>query len=132
MTPQRQIVLDCLCAAGPHATAEEIFERVHRVAAAIDRATVYRTLATLERIQVVDVARIGGRMAYEIAYGEPHHHLICRQCGKLQEVGHGPFGAMFRALERQTGFRVTMRHLTLLGLCARCSDASSAGGGERQ
>ncbi len=45
MTPQRQIILDALCAIGHHTTANEIFERVHATTPAINRATVFDDVA---------------------------------------------------------------------------------------
>ncbi len=123
MTPQRQIVLDSLCAAGPHATAEEIFQRVREAAPSVDRATVYRTLSTLEEIAIVDVTRVHGKLVYEISGERPHHHLVCRRCGKMIELTHEPFSHLYHSLQEMTGFQILDRHLSLTGLCPACQGA---------
>lgn len=127
MTPQRQIVLDALCAAGPHATAEEVYEHVHRHSPAVHRATVYRVLNTLEELRIIETARVGGRLVYEIVGGEPHHHLLCRACGATYNVGPEPVAAFLERLEAESGYRLDARHLVLEGLCPRCQENTEPG-----
>ena len=61
MTPQRQIVLDTVCAHGGHATASQIYDSVNDQQPAINRATVYRILDFFCELQLVAKADIGGR-----------------------------------------------------------------------
>jgi Fur family ferric uptake transcriptional regulator len=61
LTPQRQIILDALCALGGHVTVAELYERVHADFPAIDRSTVYRALAFFVELGLVAAAEMGGR-----------------------------------------------------------------------
>ena len=82
VTPQRQLILDAVCQGAGHTTLPEIYARVQQMAPAINLATVYRTLDFLNEMGLVVSGDMGdGRMVYEIAGQEPHHHLVCRRCG---------------------------------------------------
>jgi Fur family transcriptional regulator, ferric uptake regulator len=129
VTPQRQLILDAICAGGGHTTLEEIYARVHTKSAAINRATVYRTLDFLCKLRLVVGADVGeGHMVYEIAGDTPHHHLVCHKCRRSQEVKHEAVDELFIRLEREYGFRVDTDHLALFGLCAHCYEAECQAG----
>ncbi len=121
VTPQRQIILDAICEAGGHTTADEIYNRVQAKSSAINRATVYRTLDFLCEMRLVVAAHVGsGPMVYELAGEEPHHHLICRTCGHTESIGHDIVQQWFAQVEQATSFTVDMDHLVLFGLCEQC------------
>lgn len=121
VTPQRQLILDAICEGGGHTTPEEIYARVHAKAPAVNRATVYRTLDFLRELRLVVVADSGGgHMMYEIAKETPHHHLVCRTCGNVEQISHDTVKALFAQIEREHGFTVDMDHLVLFGLCQAC------------
>ena len=127
VTPQRQLILDAICAGGGHTTPDEIYARVRAKSPAVNRATVYRTLDFLCELRLVVAIHMGGQMFYEIAGDAPHHHLVCRQCSKIVEIGHHTLKALFSRIEREQQFRVDMDHVALFGLCKECrnSDKSS-------
>lgn len=57
VTPQRELILDCVCAAGRHTTLKEIHARVKRKAPGVSLATVYCTLKFMVYIGVVVTAK---------------------------------------------------------------------------
>lgn len=121
LTPQRQFILDAICESGGHTTVEQIYQRVHTIAPSINLATVYRTLDFLCELRLVVAADIGGgRMVYEIAGEIPHHHLVCRQCGKVESISHETVVSLFSKIEQEQQFTVDMDHLALFGLCQNC------------
>ena len=129
VTPQRQLILDAICAAGGHTTFDEIFARVQRTSTAVNRATVYRALDFLCGLRLVVGADLGGgRMVYEIAGDTPHHHLICRACGGQQVVEHKTMKGLFARFEREQAFHVDLDHVALPGLCAECYAAECQAG----
>jgi Fur family ferric uptake transcriptional regulator len=128
VTPQRQLILDAICAGGGHTTLDEIYARVRARSNAVNRATVYRTLDFLCRLRLVVAAEIGGRTVYEIAGDAPHHHVVCRVCGALEELNPGAMRALVAHVERQQCFYIDMDHLTLSGVCKRCYAAERRAG----
>jgi Fe2+ or Zn2+ uptake regulation protein len=121
MTPQRQMVLDAVCAIGDHARPEQIYELVRQKSPAVHRATVYRTLKLLCELGLVtDTTTAEGHMVYEIAGAQPHHHLVCRCCGADLEFPDEDYRAFVGKLEEKSGFRIEATHITLSGLCPEC------------
>lgn len=125
MTPQRQIILDAVCTIGHHTTANEIYERVHATTPAINRATVYRTLAFFCDLQIVVSAEIDGKTVYEIAESTPHHHLVCCQCGHVTMFANHHFDDLVQHLVEEHHFQPKLNHLTIPGLCAACQISAS-------
>jgi Fur family ferric uptake transcriptional regulator len=125
VTPQRQLILDTICESGGHTTSEEIYERVHAKAPAVNLATIYRTVDFLRKLRLITEMHMGGKTYYEIAGEAPHHHLVCRQCGATQAIGHEKLESMFAEIERERGFYVDVEHLPLFGLCKQCRDCET-------
>lgn len=123
LTPQRQLILDAVCACQRHCTIDEIYEYVRARIPTISLATIYRTLDFLCEMRLVVAASLGGRqVVYEIAGTQPHHHLVCRNCGATYEIGDDLMQAFFRQIEAQRDFRVDMDHVALFGLCSHCRE----------
>ena len=123
VTPQRQLILDAICAGDGHTTPDEIYARVRVKTPHLNRATVYRNLDFLCEMRLVVAAQIGGHMVYEIAGDVPHHHLVCRNCDKVEQISHETVKALFDKIEREQKFTVDMDHLALFGLCQKCRRA---------
>ena len=124
LTPQRQLVLDAVCALGAHVTPDAICAWVRAKAPAVNRATVYRNLDFLCELRLVVAAHIGRQTVYELAGEQPHHHLICRACDGVIQLDHTMLAAFFSQIERRQNFTVDMDHVTLFGLCPRCRRAA--------
>lgn len=121
VTPQRVQILDAVCAANGHTSLGEVYARVRQYDRTIDRSTVYRALKLFVELGLVVSADTGdGEVYYEIAKPQQHHHLVCRKCGKAQEIAHDVMDAMYGAVLGRYGFAVESDHLVLRGLCAEC------------
>lgn len=126
VTPQRSLVLDAVCSANGHTTLGEVYAFVRQRNTRIDRSTVYRALHLFTDLGIVLSADHGnGETSYEIRKPEPHHHLLCRQCHRAQEITGAALQGMFDEISRTHGFHVHMDHLVLFGLCADCQQAST-------
>lgn len=126
LTPQRQIIIDTLCAMNGHTTIGELYGQVHRQAPTIDLATVYRTMNFFRDLRLVVTAEIDGETVYEVADEQPHHHLVCRVCNEVQELDDHHFHALAEHLRREHGFAPEMDHLTIFGVCRQCQTAADA------
>ncbi len=127
VTPQRQLILDAVCRLGDHVTPEAVYDHVHRIAPTLSRATVYRVLHFLTEQRILAMMHMaGGRLAYEMAGPEPHHHLVCRSCDGLLELPHSVLLAFCRAMDSQYDFEVDVSHVSFFGHCADCRDSAGA------
>jgi Fe2+ or Zn2+ uptake regulation protein len=126
VTRQRAAILDAVCEGHGHTPIGEIYLRARRHDPHIDRSTVYRTLRLFTELGIVVTADTGdAETYYEVAKPRPHHHLVCRQCGREIEIDHSALTAMFGQIEQQYGFHVVMDHLVLFGLCQECAQSGA-------
>lgn len=127
VTRQRALILEAVCAGEGHTSLGEIYLRVRRADASIDRSTVYRALRLFVESGLVVAADTGGdETLYEVAKLEPHHHLVCRMCGQETEIDDAALHAMFQHMLERHRFRVETDHLVLFGYCATCVDTDRA------
>ena len=123
VTPQRRAVMDAVCAGGGQSTLAGILERVRTQDAAINPATVYRSLDFLVDQGLIAKAELHhGEAVYAIAGPAPHHHLICRACRREIVIDVEPIEQLRAVLCERYGFELDARHLMLVGLCAECRD----------
>jgi Fur family transcriptional regulator, ferric uptake regulator len=128
VTPQRQLVLEAVTAL-EHATPEEICARVRQTARGVNISTVYRTLELLEQLSLVTHSHLShGAPSYHLAAEAEHVHLVCRVCGRIEEVGPDAVAPLVTALEAGQDFETDVRHLAVFGRCGRCRRAAGASG----
>ncbi len=122
VTPQRILILDAVCDGASHTTLGEIYARVRVHNPSIDRSTLYRTLKLYVELGLVVSAEPGdGEIYYEIAKPQRHHHLVCRKCGRGQEIDHAIIHSMFDQLREVYRFSADSDHLVIMGICADCA-----------
>ena len=135
LTLQRQLILEVIRQASDHVTPEHVYQRVHLLNPAISHATIYRTLDFLCEMRLIHGLYWGGQMYYEISDDQPHHHLVCRVCGAMEECEHDLLQNLFEAVEKRHRFTIDMDHVAFFGLCRKCRaglNRSAARSGQRK
>jgi len=126
LTPQRQLVLEAVGDLG-HATPEEISAAVRRTASGVNISTVYRTLELLEELGLVQHTHLGhGAPTFSVASDHDHVHLVCRDCGSVEEASTEVMAESVRRLATENGFRVDVGHFAVFGLCRACAESAAA------
>jgi len=124
MTWQRRVVAESLEQADEHLDAERIYELAQLKDPRIHRATVYRTLNTLKEhglVDELDLLHYGGdRRFYEVRPSTFHIHLICRDCGRVEEPGGPIWEELEQRVRRETDFQAEVVRLEAGGVCVRC------------
>lgn len=121
LTSQRQLVLSVLKESSEHLEADTLYSQAKARAPDISLATVYRTLAVLKDLGLVEEHRLGeGHCHYEAVRSDPHYHFTCRGCGKVTEFDTRLVAQIEQELSEQEGVRVISAHLHLTGYCAQC------------
>jgi Fur family ferric uptake transcriptional regulator len=86
VTAQRLAVLRAVSDT-PHATADAVADAVRDDIGAISRQTVYDVLGALVAKGIIRrIEPAGSPARYERRVGDNHHHLVCRTCGRLDDV----------------------------------------------
>ena len=121
-THQRQAVWDELSTSNEHRDAEEIYLALRNSDLNVSRATVYRTIDVLVKNNLVRKLELGdGRARYEHKMDVPHHdHLICVQCGKIEEFMDNMIENRQEMIVQKFGYKL-IRHIhQLFVICDKC------------
>ena len=121
-TKQRQDVWDELCSNDEHRDAEEIYLSLKKNGLKASRATVYRTIDVLVKNDFVRKLELGdGKARYENKIDSHHHdHMICVQCGKIEEFMDQTIENRQDKIVKKMGFKM-IRHIhQLFVVCNKC------------
>jgi len=121
ITPQRMIVLQAIEASDDHVSAEEIHSKAQSRYPYIDISTVYRTLQLLEELGLVAETNMGGgRFLYHPVGKAYHHHLVCRNCGKILDIDDSLVADLQKEIAGRYRFQPELEHLAIFGTCDSC------------
>ncbi len=121
-TKQRTEIREVVESLQGFATSQEIHDRMRHEGLAVGLATVYRTLASMAAAGEIDAIRTeDGQVAYRTCSPGHHHHLICRSCGRTDEVTVPGLEDLTRSLAAEHGFSSIDHELEFFGTCADCA-----------
>ncbi|MUT67537.1 Fur family transcriptional regulator [Paenibacillus sp. NEAU-GSW1] len=107
-----------------HLSAEEVFLLVKDAYPEIGLATVYRTLELLSELHIVTKVNFGDGVArYDLRSADQphhHHHLICTQCGNVEEIKEDWLLPLENRVLSEFGFTVLDHRLDFQGVCREC------------
>lgn len=104
-----------------HVTAEQI----QAALPTLSPATVYATLDLLAELGFVRRLSTPQGVAVYDPRTQPHHHMICRACGRMEDLDAVVDAAEAGRAAAAAGFAVEHGELQLSGLCARCAAVSA-------
>lgn len=126
VTAQRLGVLRAVTA-GPHRTTEEIESAVRQEIGAISRQAVYDALATLTgRGLIRRIEPPGSPARYEDRVGDNHHHLVCRACGRVDDVDCAVGEVPCLTAADDLGYRIDEAEVIYWGFCPACAASGPA------
>lgn len=120
----RRAVVDLLGRQNCCMSAQEIFDRLRRARRPVGVASVYRALETLAELRLVKRIDAGDGIArYEPALpdGAHHHHLVCRDCGKVEAFSDPRLERAIDKVAVGLGYAVEEHEVVLTGACADCA-----------
>jgi Fur family ferric uptake transcriptional regulator len=122
VTRQRQLILEVLDESREHLDAVALYERVKARDARIGLATVYRTLALLVGMGLVEEHSLGEEHGhFESVQDDVHHyHFSCASCGRVIEFEAPAVMQVVQTLIEEHGVQVEDIHLFIKGYCAQC------------
>lgn len=126
VTQQREAVATVVFGSPEHMSVEEIEAALRTRGERIGKATVYRTLEMLVRSGLVAEHDFGeGFKRYEHLWGQQpsHGHLVCSECGRVEEFQDAELLRVQEAVARRQSFQPARYRLEIYGLCAACQSA---------
>ncbi|MGH3520595.1 MAG: Fur family transcriptional regulator [Haloechinothrix sp.] len=121
VTAQRVAVLEWL-ADHPHATADAVAAGVRQRLDAVSTQAIYDVLAACTGANLVRRIEPAGHPArFETRTGDNHHHLVCRRCGRTEDVDCVVGSAPCLDPSDAAGFQVDEAEVVFWGLCPSCT-----------
>ncbi|HZV53553.1 MAG TPA: ferric iron uptake transcriptional regulator [Rhodocyclaceae bacterium] len=104
----------------PHLTAEEVQHNLAEDDVDIGLATVYRVLTQFEQAGLLTRHYFeSGRAVFELNEGGHHDHLVCLQCGKVEEFYDPAIEKRQIKVAEDRGYKVVEHALYLYADCTR-------------
>ncbi|MFD1957840.1 Fur family transcriptional regulator [Paenibacillus thailandensis] len=123
LTVQRKAVLDVLLASHDHPTAADVIERLREQGFQFAYGTVYNSLRYLVDSGLIRELKLGEAVSRYDARMEDHQHIICVECGKVDEVMDELPEDWVKKVASQTGYTIKEAHVVLEGVCEACANS---------
>lgn len=125
ITNQRQKILETLkdIPEGDHLSAEEIYKKLLEQGENIGISTIYRALHLMVDLGFLrELGLAEGKRYYELSkpFTNQHHHLVCIQCGSVQEFEDDLITHIGIQETESRNFSLLDCQFSVLALCPNC------------
>ena len=103
-----------------HMTAEDVYKALLHEGADIGLATVYRVLMQFEQAGILSRNHFeSGKSVFELNEGKHHDHLVCLDCGRVEEFFDGEIEKRQKSIAQARGFELQDHALALYAACTK-------------
>jgi Fur family ferric uptake transcriptional regulator len=103
-----------------HLKAEDVYKSLLESGDDIGLATVYRVLTQFEAAGLVKRHNFeGGGAVFELDDGAHHDHIVCQECGHVEEFLDPMIESRQEAIAREHGFEILSHSMILYGRCIK-------------
>ena len=120
VTPQRVAIYKELASTDQHPSTETIYKKIKDYYPNISLTTVYRTLETFEKLGLISVVNLLYNAARYDANLEPHHHIVCTECMKLEDVYDEALINLDVSDKTLGSYKIEGYSVLLNGVCSDC------------
>jgi Fe2+ or Zn2+ uptake regulation protein len=124
-TSQRVVMHRLLRDSNRHVSAEELLSEASEKLPGVSLPTVYATLELFEELGVVRRVNGGGGTLLWDTRPDAHHHMICRNCGRIEDMETPLDLDKARRSAARAGFQPDRAEVVVTGLCAECARLDS-------
>lgn len=108
-----------------HLSAEDVYKILLTENMDVGLATVYRVLTQFEQAGLLHRNHFeSGKAIFELNEGSHHDHLVCLDCGKVEEFYDEHIEKRQHTIAKERGFTIAEHSLAIYGNCskANCSN----------
>jgi Fe2+ or Zn2+ uptake regulation protein len=88
----------------------------------VNRATIYRELQfLLKKDYLTKVYLYSNEVSYESSDLRHHHHLVCEECGSVDNMTSCLASELEEDIYKKKGFKVKRHILEFYGICSKCA-----------
>ena len=113
-------MLEYLSGTDCHPTADDIGHAVNERFPTVSRASVYNVLHSLRSSGLVREVVAGNAVTRYDANTSPHHHFVCQDCGRIEDVA---WDAARVSSDGLSGRTVDCYEVIFHGRCAACKSS---------
>jgi len=117
----RDRILELLRSTKSHPTADWIYDQLKKEFPQLSLGTVYRNLTMLTDMGFAKKIHFGSTFDRFEANIEPHYHLICESCGKIDDFEMPVNSDLNSQASQLTGFTIHHHKLEFFGVCENCN-----------
>ncbi len=120
-TSQRLVMNRLLRQSNRHLSAEQLLDEASERLPGVSLPTVYATLELFEQLGIVRRVNGGGGTLLWDTRADAHHHMICRTCGRIEDLETPLDLERARRSAARSGFQPDRAEVVVSGLCASCA-----------
>ena len=103
-----------------HLTAEDVYKILLAENMDVGLATVYRVLTQFEQAGLLHRNHFEtGKAIFELNAGSHHDHLVCVDCGRVEEFYDEQIESRQQAIAKERGFSIAEHALAIYGTCTK-------------
>ncbi|WP_373989305.1 ferric iron uptake transcriptional regulator [Duganella sp. BuS-21] len=103
-----------------HLTAEDVYKILLAENMDVGLATVYRVLTQFEQAGLLNRNHFEtGKAIFELNAGSHHDHLVCADCGRVEEFYDEAIEERQHAIAKERGFKIAEHALAIYGNCTK-------------
>ena len=103
-----------------HMSAEDVYKALLEGGEEVGLATVYRVLTQFESAGLVTRHHFeSGHAVFELERGDHHDHVVCLQCGRVEEFYDQTIEDRQKTVVGKMGYEIRDHSLVIYGKCVR-------------
>ncbi|MEN3112172.1 ferric iron uptake transcriptional regulator [Uliginosibacterium paludis] len=103
-----------------HLSAEDVYRLLLAEELDVGLATIYRVLTQFEQAGLLQRHHFeSGKAVFELDKGDHHDHMVCLDCGKVEEFYDPEIEARQNAIAKEKGFHIREHAMYLYAECVK-------------
>lgn len=120
VTPQRMAILKEIHKAG-HISVDSIYENIKQSYPSMSLATVYKNLTSMQEANIIEELQIPNQKQHYELHKDPHIHLICQKCGKIEDMhSNALLQQLIAECKEESHYTFKDFSIALIGVCPEC------------
>jgi len=117
---QRERILELLGQTESHPTADWLYQKLKKEFPTLSLGTVYRNLNILVEQKLIQKLPFGSTHDKYEVIKSPHYHLVCENCGSVQDFNMPQYTDINEQAQRMSHFNISRHRIDFFGTCEKC------------
>jgi Fur family transcriptional regulator, peroxide stress response regulator len=119
---QRERMLELLGQTEIHPTADWLYQELKKEFPSLSLGTVYRNLNILVEQKLIQKLPFGSTHDRYEAQKSPHYHLVCEECGSVQDFDIPQYTRINEQVQKMSNFKISRHRIDFFGTCEKCQN----------